>query len=188
MSEEFCEIELNYKPKKENYDEALRIFGQKFVENNKDKCKIKYKGKEYELNEYFVKIENNHNNKDLVNIKLKIIKNITNVSYMFFECSSLISLSDISNWTTLKVNDISAMFCGCKSLLSLPDISKWDISNIKDMSCLFGGCNSLKSLPDISKWNTSNVIDMSGVIFFGNANHYYRCQIYQIGILLMLII
>ena len=49
------------------------------------------------------------------------------------------------------------LFYECSSLKSLPDISKWNTNNVTDMSCLFYKCSSLKSLPDISKWNTNNV-------------------------------
>ena len=47
------------------------------------------------------------------------------------------------------------MFYGCTSLISLPDLTKWNTSNVIDMSNMFYRCISLISLPDISKWNTS---------------------------------
>ena len=51
---------------------------------------------------------------------------------------------------------MSSMFFYCSSLQSLPDISEWDIRNVTDMSCMFGRCSSLKSLPSLYalKWNT----------------------------------
>jgi len=86
---------------------------------------------------------------------------VTNMSYIFRNCSSLLSLPDISKWNTNNVTDMSDMFCGCSSLLSLPDISKWNTNNATDMWNMFDGCSSLLSLPDISKWNTNNVTNMS---------------------------
>ena len=59
----------------------------------------------------------------LNNIKENIFTNVTKMSYMFYGCSSLISLPDISNWNTSKVTNMSYMFYDCNSLLSLPDIS-----------------------------------------------------------------
>ena len=53
---------------------------------------------------------------------------------------------DINN-----VNDISALFYGCSSLKSLLDISKWNINNVSNMEGLFYQCSSLKFLPHISK-------------------------------------
>ena len=166
------EIGLYYNPIEENEgdDEIyLRIFGEIFVENNKDNCKIIYKGQEYEIEEFFKNIDGNYNNKDLFNINLKINKNITDMSYMFDGCESLISLPDLSKWNTSNVVNMSGVFSGCKSLSSLPDISEWNTFNVTNMSSMFCGCNSLASLPNISKWNTSNVTSMSGIFFNCNS-------------------
>ena len=78
---------------------------------------------------------------------------VTDMSYMFYECSSLISLPDLSNWNTNNVKNMSYMFYKCKSLTSLPDISKWYISNVENISYMFYKCESLTTLPDLSKWN-----------------------------------
>ena len=50
------------------------------------------------------------------------------------------------------------MFYECSSLIALPDISKWNISNVKKMGGLFYNCSSLISLIDISIWDRKNVI------------------------------
>ena len=52
---------------------------------------------------------------------------------MFYECKSLISIPDISNWNTSKVDNMNNMFYGCRALISLPDISKWNTSNVRQM-------------------------------------------------------
>ena len=64
-------------------------------------------------------------------------------------------------WNTNNVNNMSYMFWNCSSLKYLPDISKWNIDNVTDMSNMFLNFSSLKYLPDISKWNTNNVKNMS---------------------------
>ncbi len=51
---------------------------------------------------------------------------------MFYGCSSLISLEDISKWETGKVTTMSIMFYGCSSLISLEGISKWEIRKNTD--------------------------------------------------------
>ena len=85
-------INIIYDINKEKEDE-INIFGHKFVENNKNKCKIIIDNKEYEIiDKYNIKSYNNNK----LNIKLKGIHNITNMSYMFSRCSSLSSLTDIS--------------------------------------------------------------------------------------------
>ena len=101
----------------------------------------------------------------LSDISIWDINNVTDISGMFNNCSSLISLPDISNWTTNNVTNMSLIFANCSSLISLPDISKWNTNNVTDMSGLFGNCPSLISLPDISKWNISNVTNLS-LIFY----------------------
>ena len=78
---------------------------------------------------------------------------------MFSNCSSLISLPDISKWNTNNVTNMVSMFSNCSSLISLPDISKWNTNNVTDKEKMFSDCSSLISLPDISKWNINNPID-----------------------------
>ena len=182
------EIIIEYKV--EAKDEKLKIFGEDFVKINKLNYEMLINNKKYELNSYLnIKDFEIKNNK--IEIKLKEINNVTNLYKMFYNCSSLLSLKniskfninnitnlsvmfdgcssleslpDISKWNTDKVTDISFMFNKCSSLKSLPDISKWNTNNINNMRCLFQGCSSLKSLPDISKWNTENVSDL-GLLF-----------------------
>ena len=62
------------------------------------------------------------------------------MSYIFDNCSSLISLPDISKWNTNNVNTLIGIFSGCLSLITLPDISKWNTNNVKNMSYLFCIC------------------------------------------------
>ena len=100
---------------------------------------------EYEIKEKF-NIKNY--NKNVLNIKLKGIDNIIDMSNMFNGCRSLSSLPDISEWNTNNVTDMSYMFNGCRSLKSLPDISKWNTNNETDMSYMFNWCTSLTFLPD----------------------------------------
>ena len=159
------EFEIIYRVDESNEDK-VRIFGKKFIENNKDKCKIKYNNEIYELKEYFNDIDNNYNNKDMIKFKVEIFDEISDLSYMFHVCKSLTTLSGISNLVTSNVKDINSMFKQCHSLISLEDISKWDTSNVKDMKYLFGACNSLISLPDVSNWDMKNVKDMNSMFAF----------------------
>ena len=58
---------------------------------------------------------------------------------------------------------MNKLFYNCSSLKSIPDISQWNTSNITDMSQIFYNCSLIKSLPDISKWNTDKVKDINGI-------------------------
>ena len=106
---------------------------------------------------------------DILEIKLKRINNITDMSYMFNGCSNLSNLPDISKWNTNSVTNMSNIFNGCSNLLSLPDISKWNTKNVTNMSFMFNECSKISSLPDISKWNTNSVKNMS-YMFNGCSN------------------
>ena len=140
----------------EKDDNDRKLFGHEFIENNKKKCKMIINNTKYNLDNNKLPIYNTDN----IVIRLKGIKNITNMSEMFCNCSSLSSLPDISKLYISNINNMSCMFQSCSSLKSLPDISLWDTSNVNNMKYMFGDCFSLLSLPDLSKWNISNVNNM----------------------------
>ena len=83
---------------------------------------------------------------------------VTNMSYMFSDCSALTSL-DLSNFNTAKVRDMSYMFYRCSALSSL-DLSNFNTAIVSDMSLMFGSCSTLSSL-DLSNFYTKEVRDMS---------------------------
>jgi len=145
-------------------DYQIKLFGHDFVERNKNNFKIIINRDEEDLKEYktfswFSK------KRDKLEIKLKGIKYITNISGMFEGCSSLSSLPDISKLNTNNLTNMSGIFYGCSSLSSLSDISKWNTNNVINMSNIFWGCSSLSSIPDISNWNTNNATNMSGMFY-----------------------
>ena len=179
---------LKIKYKINSPGEKIRLVGSKFYENNKDKCKMVIFFAVSNLLEFY----ESKNNESFLTVTLVLsskitdlsymfsecsslksisnlydlnINKVTNISNMFYGCSSLVSLSDVSNWKTNKIIDMSHMFHGCSSLRSIPFISKWDTSNVTDMSYMFYGCSSLSSLDDISKWNIDKVNDIS-LIFY----------------------
>ena len=121
----------------EKNGQNINIFGEEFVENNKNICKMIIDDKEYEISE---KYNIGNFNNDILEIKLKGIENVTNINGMFNGCSSLSSLPDISKWNTNNVTNMNCMFSWCSSLSSLPDISKWNTNNVTSMSCMFIGC------------------------------------------------
>ena len=159
------EVTVIYKINKN--ENEIRLFGQKFIENNKCKCYIIINNKNKELIEFYKLSEKE---KKIENIIIKVIFKdiITNMSYMFSNCSNLSSLPDISKLNTNNVTDMSYMFSDCSNLLSLPDISKWNTDNVTYMKNMFSDCSNLSSLPDISKWNTSNVTNLRSM--------YYNCS------------
>ena len=148
--------------KYEGSNEPIRIFGENFLENNKQ-CEIIYKGKKMAIKEFILPEDNE------IEIKLLGINSINNASYMFFDCSKLLGIQDAWRWNISKITDLSGMFCSCKLLKNLSDISNWNTTNVEDMSDLFHGCSDLTNIPDISKWDLSNTKNIGGM-FYGCSN------------------
>ena len=181
-----------------NKNNTIRILGEEFIRNNKNKGRIIYKNKSYHFHELTDVSEYKNN---ILKIKLILNKYCCNKSCMFKNCSSLIHIkfdnqediffnnknnlfignsfsfdnpqyeynkreilfNDI-NWKN-KITNISEIFSNCSTLISLPDISEWDTSYVKDMNKIFYNCRCLSSLPNISKWNTSNTVDMNRMFY-----------------------
>ena len=150
------EIIIKYKI---NDEKKIKLFGYKFIDNNINNCKLIINSEEKEIMEY-LDIEKNHK-KNILEIQLKVINPLINISCMFSDCKQLYSINNISNLNTSKITRMNNLFFGCTSLAFIPDISNWDTSNVENMGDFFSGCSMIKSLPDISKWNTSKVTNMS---------------------------
>ena len=88
---------------------------------------------------------------------------VTNMSYMFSDCSALTSL-DVTHFNTAKVTNMNYMFYRCSKLTSL-DVTKFNTANVTNMSYMFESCSALSSL-DLSNFNTAIVTDMS-YMFYG---------------------
>ena len=152
------EMIIKYKINKN--ENIVKIFGEIFVNKNKKNCKIIYEKNKYNLTEYF-SLEN-INNKKILKIKLIETKTITEMKYMFHNCSSLISI-DCIKWNITNIINLNSLFYGCSLLESLSGISNWNTSNVVDMNNIFYNCSSLLELPDISNWNTSNLTNMNNM-------------------------
>ena len=123
---------------------------------------------------------------------------VTDMSYMFEECTSLTSLNldnfntdkvtdmssmfsacanirylDVSGFDTHNVTDMNHMFSECYGLLSL-DLGNFDTGNVTDMSSMFWGCSSLQHI-DLSNFDTSNVMNMEGM--FSNCEWLYSLNV-----------
>ena len=123
-----AEIRLRY-----DKNENIRILGDKFVENNINNFEMIVNNKSMKLQTHYTPINNQ--------IILRQINNITDLSYMFYECTNLLSISNIDKLNTNKVTDMSFMFDKCNSLESLPDISIWNANNVTNMKAMFQECS-----------------------------------------------
>ena len=69
---------------------------------------------------------------------------VTNMSYMFFNCSSLTSL-DVTHFNTAKVTNMNSMFECCSSLTSL-DVTYFNTANVTGMNNMFYSCSALTTI------------------------------------------
>ncbi len=100
---------------------------------------------------------------DIANIGQWQMTSATNLAYMFYEASSLTTLS-IDKWNTSRVTNLQYTFCYCSALTTL-DVADWDTRNVTVMGKTFRGLTNIKSLP-IDKWQTGRVYDMQ--LIFAN--------------------
>ena len=89
--------------------------------------------------------------------------NVTDMSYMFYNCSSLKKIN-LSSLNTSEVINMSFMFYNCSLLKSL-NLLSFNTNKVTDMLSMFENCSSLDEL-NFSSFNTHNVKDMS-YMFYG---------------------
>ena len=87
---------------------------------------------------------------------------VTNMSYMFFNCSSLTSL-DVTHFNTAKVTNMNRLFAYCSSL-TLLDVTHFNTAKVTNMNSMFECCSSLTSL-DVTYFNTANVTGMNNMFY-----------------------
>ena len=49
------------------------------------------------------------------------ISKVKNINYLFYKCSLLTSIPDISNWNIKNVENMIALFYGCSKLIKIPE-------------------------------------------------------------------
>ena len=84
-------------------------------------------------------------------------ENVTNMRYMFCDCSSLKSL-DLTNFNTENVTDMYYMFAYCKSLESL-DLTNFNTAKVTNMAGMFQTCSALKTIYASDKFVTDQVTE-----------------------------
>ena len=132
------------------YEGTKKIFGESFVENNKDNIDLIINGEKTKLiNKYKLKKGEN-------NITLIIKNKIDNFSNMFYKCKSLINIDELKYLNTDDCKDFSRMFNWCSSLSDITALEKWNVSNGTNFFGMFGGCSSLSNIKPLENWNVSN--------------------------------
>ena len=144
----------------------LLLFGETFVEKNRNNCKIIINEKEYEIKRAInVKEFREYGiNKD-DKILGAILKggNIEYMSFMFLDCTSLIEV-DLSLFNSQNIKNVYGMFSNCRNLAKV-NFSSFNTKNVVNMGSMFYSCRSLTKL-DLSSFDTRNVIDMEWMFGF----------------------
>ena len=82
--------------------------------------------------------------------------NVTDMSNMFYSCSSLTSVPQLD---TSNVTDMNGMFYSCSSLTTIPLL---DTSNVTNMSRMFSSCSKLTTIPQLDTSKVTNMDSMFG--------------------------
>lgn len=100
--------------------------------------------------------------------------NLKNMSQMFKDCSSFITLLDLLEcFDTKNVTNMSEIFYGCGNFTRL-DMSSWDLGSLTEEGSknLFGGCGKLEEI--VLPKNIVTEIDLYPYDVFGNEKAFYN--------------
>ena len=155
-------IKCVYEIKKDDINKEIQIINNKYKNDDKirneeiqNKVKIIINGEiESNILKYKFNIEGDYI------IYLISYNDLTDMSYMFYNCSSLKELN-LSSFNTNQVTNMLWMFDNCSSLKKL-NLSSFNTNQVTNMTCMFGSCCSLKEL-NLSSFNTKLVTNMSSM-------------------------
>ena len=138
-----------------------KIFGQKFVNNNKNKCKIKYKNKDIELKEYLEDFEGfdaiHYNHNSLIQFTLTGFNNINDISYMFEGCNLIIDNALNSNdLEKVAVSNDNTIFDNMNNNIEVND-KKTDSAEQND---IYDMCRE-SPIPPINKVSNTSIFSIT---------------------------
>lgn len=81
------------------------------------------------------------------------LSNVTSVTNMFYNNSSLVGTSAFNSWDVSNVRNFAAMFAGAKKFNQ--NLNSWNMSNADNLAALFYRC--LEYNQPLNGWNTSSV-------------------------------
>ena len=137
--------------KKSEYEDGNNIFGFQFVNNNKNNIRLIINGKESELTKNYELKEG------INNVKLIILKKLTNLNFMFNTCVSLKNIEELKYLYTEEITDCKGMFHNCESLTDANGLENFNVSKCKSFNGMFAYCKSLSDIKALRNWDVSNV-------------------------------
>ena len=91
--------------------------------------------------------------------------NVTDMSYMFKNCSNLAEL-DVTHFNTAKVTTMNGMFSGCSNLTEL-DLTHFNTENVTNMWLMFSYCESLTTIYVSDDFVITNITYKTYSLFYG---------------------
>ena len=164
-------IKCKYEIKEKDIVNKIQIINNEHESNHYTNDEIK-KNIQIIINGEIKSIINSEPNKDYLKYKFTktgiyniyfISRNyLYNMSYMFFNCSTLIEI-DFASFNSNKVKAMDSMFQGCISLKNI-NLSSFNTSHVINMRNLFFGCSSLEKI-NLSTFKTDEVKFMSYMFY-----------------------
>lgn len=99
---------------------------------------------------------------DMIDLRALDTSHVTDMSYMFYYCGSLKTLTFGEQFDTSNVTNMTEMFSANPALEQL-DLSMFNTSKVTSLQNMFYACRALKSL-DFRSFDTSKVTTMQGLL------------------------
>ena len=161
------EINLIYYTEKEGEE---NILGYSFVKNNRNNIDLIINGNK-------INLVSSYNLKKGENKITLIIKNkLTDLSYMFFDCTALKNMEELRYLNTENVTNFSYIFSKDSknkrplseqprfhSFTNINCLSTWNVSNGTDFTSLFRSCKKLSNIEALKNWDVSNGISFRDI-------------------------
>ena len=109
---------------------------------------------------------NGCSNLDVIAMDIPNLSNVTSITLMFRECSSLRGTLSFNDWDVSNCTRMETVFSGASVFNQ--DIGNWDVGNVTDMSNMFTRATLFNQ--DIGNWNVGDVTDMSAM--FSSASNF----------------
>ena len=169
--------------------DEIRIFGDDFVENNRDKLSLiinniysdhlipKTKIKDNYLEVILIQNSEEDEIKDLSCIfqdcvclknfeeykghKSINFQDVEDISYMFNGCTEIETLDLILFSPFENITKMESVFSECRNLTKIIGFDQWDTNKVKAMASMFNGCEQLEKINGLKRFETKNVTDFS---------------------------
>ena len=94
--------------------------------------------------------------KKIIGIENLDVSKLENANFMFSQCEKLVEL-DLTNWNPISLENTYDMFSCCSNLKMIKNIENWQLPNIKNVYYMFYNCAKLDV--DLSNWDLTNIKD-----------------------------